>query len=89
MNRSLRKDFLEEACDGEGKKKRKRKRKGQEDMKEAMQYSVDDAIYAVDKMYDQFGLVKKMVKSKKVDAAWKKFIAVVNVEVGKMPTEEY
>ena len=82
MNRSLRKDFLEESCGKShgGKKKKKEK----EEMKEAMQYSPDDAIYAVDQMYNQFELVKKMVKSNKVDSAWKKFIAVVNVEVSKM-----
>jgi hypothetical protein len=48
MNRTLRSNFLQEACGYKHKKKKKK----EEDLKEG--YSVDDAIYAVDKMYDQF-----------------------------------
>ena len=81
MNRSLMNDYLDEAC---GKSHAKKKKKEEEEKLEEMSYSSDDARSAVDKMYDQFGLVKKMVSSKKVEAAWKKFIAVVNVEVSKM-----
>lgn len=80
MNRSLRNDFLQEACGLMHDKKKKAKKKTDE----AMDYSQDDAIEYTDKLYDQFGMLKKMVKSKKMEAAWKKFIAVVNVEVSKM-----
>lgn len=54
------------------------------ELDEAYDYSVDDAVQYTDKMYDSFDMLKKMVKSKKMEAAWKKFITVVNTEVSKM-----
>lgn len=85
MNRSLRNDFLQESCGMmHGKKKKKEKKKTDE----AYSYSVDDAIEHTDKLFDTFGMLKKMVKSSKMEAAWKKFIAVVNTEVSKMPKDE-